>query len=150
MQMEVYKGPHQCNFHSQQASANLQTVDISGGWQVHDVWQLDNEFRSLQATLFADDLRGAYELGQRLRTDFLNGRVRVVCSRTKSGANRFWNTQCTHCQQFKHVEYGSWACQTPEDRARARNQLFLWHCPPIESAPRIAPGAALPAGRPQV
>ena len=142
--------PHQCNFHSQQASANLQTVDISGGRQVPDVWQLDSEFSSMQATLFADDHRGEYELQNRLRSDFLAGRVRVVCARTRSGATRFWHTQCTHCLQFNHVEYGSWACQTPEDKARARQQLFLWHCPPIEGAPRIAPGAALPAGRPQV
>ena len=142
--------PHQCNFHSQQASANLQRVDMSGGRQVPDVWQLDSEFSSMQATLFADDHRGEYELQNRLRSDFLAGRVRVVCARTRSGATRFWHTQCTHCLQFNHVEYGSWACQTPEDKARARQQLFLWHCPPIEGAPRIAPGAALPAGRPQV
>ena len=142
--------PHQCNFHSQQASANLQRVDMSGGRQVPDVWQLDSEFSSMQATLFADDHSGEYELQNRLRSDFLAGRVRVVCARTRSGATRFWHTQCTHCLQFNHVEYGSWACQTPEDKARARQQLFLWHCPPIEGAPRIAPGAALPAGRPQV
>ena len=148
--MAVYKGPHQCNFHSQQALANLQTVDISGGLPVHDPWQLDKEFSSMQATLFADDHRGDDELWGRLKSDFLNGKVSIVCARTHSGATRFWHTKCNHCLQFNHVEYGSWACKTLEDKARARQQLFLWHCPPIESAPQIAPGAALPAGRPQV
>ena len=149
-EMAVYKGPHQCNFHSQQALANLQTVDISGGQLVHDPWQFDKEFSSMQATLFADDHRGDDELWGRLKSDFLNGKVSIVCARTHSGATRFWHTKCNHCLQFNHVEYGSWACKTLEDKARARQQLFLWHCPPIESAPQIAPGAALPAGRPQV
>ena len=148
--MAVYKGPHQCNFHSQQALANPQTVDISGGQLVHDPWKFDNEFSSMQATLFADDHRGDDELWGRLKSDFLNGKVSIVCARTHSGATRFWHTKCNHCLQFNHVEYGSWACKTLEDKARARQQLFLWHCPPIESAPQIAPGAALPAGRPQV
>ena len=150
MQREVYKSPHQCTFHSPQAPSDLQTVDISGGRPVPDVYKLDDEFASMRSTLFFDDHRGDEELHRRLRSDFLNGRVRIICARTKSGATRFWYTQCTHCLQFNHVEYGSRACQTPEDKARARQQLFLWHCPPIEGAPRIAPGAAFPAGRPSV
>ena len=114
---------------------------------MHDVWKLDDEFSSIQSTLFFDDHRGADELHRRLRSDFSKGRIRIICARTKSGATRFWHTECTQCLQFNHVEYGSWACQTPEDKARARQQLFLWHCPPIETAPQTA---ALPAGKPQV
>ena len=137
-------------FHSPHAPAYLQTVDMSGGRHVNDVQKLDDEFWSMRSTLFFDDLRGADALYRRLRSDLTSGKVRITCARTKSGATRFWHTQCTHCLQFNHVEYGHWACETPEDKARARQQLFLWHCPPIEGAPRIAPGAALPAGRPQV
>ena len=86
----------------------------------------------------------------RLRSDLASGRVRITCARTKSGATRFWHTQCTHCQQRIHVDYGRWDCETPEDKAKARQRLFLWHFPTVESVPRIAPGAAFPAGRPSV
>ena len=150
MQMEVSRSPHQCTFHSPQASANLPTVELSGGRPVYDEWTLDNEFASMESTLFFDDTRGADELHSRLRSDFKNRRVKIICARTSSGSTRWWHTQCLHCLQFNHVEYGKWVCQTPEDKAKARQKLFLWHCPPIQSAPRIAPGAALPAGKPQV
>ena len=151
MEVEVYRHPHhQCSFHSPHPSMDAMTVDISGGRPVHDVWKLDDEFRSLRYHLFGCDDRGADELQERLRSDFVQGKVRILCARTTSGANRMWHTECTACRQFNHVEYGSWACQTPAEKAAKRQQMFLWHTPPIESAPRIAAGAALPAGRPTV
>ena len=142
--------PHQCTFHSPQASANLPTVDLSGGRHVYDEYDLDNEFQSMFSTLFFDDARGADELHNRLRSDFKKGLVKIMCARTSSGATRWWHTQCLHCQQFNHVEYGRWVCTTPEDKVKARQKLFLWHCPPIQSAPPLAPGAAFPEGKPQV
>ena len=149
--IEVYRGPRQqCSFHTQHVSRHTMTVDISGGRPVHDVWQFDDEFKSMRHHLFGSDDRGADELCARLRSDFVQGKVRIVCARSSSGANRMWFCECTCCAQFNHVEYGTWACQTPESKAAKRQQMFNWHNPPIKSAPTIAPGDTLPAGRPTV
>ena len=150
-EMQVYTHvTRQCTFHTQHTSREALTVDISGGIHVYDVWKLDDEFRSMKWNLFGSDDRGSDELYDRLRADFVQGRVRIICARTKSGANRFWHTECTCCGQFNHVAYGTWACQTPEAYHEARQQMFRWYNPPIQSAPRMAPGATLPAGRPAV
>ena len=143
-------GQQQCIFHTQHVSRNTMTVDISGGRPVTDVWQFDDEFKSMRHHLFGSDDRGADELCARLRSDFVQGKVRIVCARSSSGANRMWFCECTCCTQFNHVEYGTWACWTPESKAAKRQQMFNWHNPPIKSAPMIAPGDTLPAGRPTV
>ena len=125
------------------------TVDISGGRQVFNVWQFDDEFRSMYAHVFADDDRGSEELRMRLRGHVQHGRMRIVFARTHSGANRMCYTECTACKQFNYVQYGTYECQKPESRAERRKQFFSWHWPPIESAPPIGRNG-LPGGMPTV